>query len=668
MKLTDDWMHGARLALLQAFAGGTKPDAKVWVDEWAEANRVLPPDTPEPGPFRNSRTPYLIDVQRAMSPGSSTREGWMQKPVQIGGSVSGENMIGAWICTAAGSILVVFPTLDDGKQWELTRFEPMRANTREMRRRIRPPDERGSDNTKLRKKFPGGVLRLVGANRVGALKSATIRYVKIEEPDEYVLDLDEQGSPIDLALARTLNFGRKAKIFGDGTPTLEGRSAINRQVKRGDQRRWFLHCPDCGHRQHLVWPQMKWVDGDAESARYACIDCAALNTEHAWKSRNYGTRAARASETQARDAGLAHWDATATGEPGVASWYFTALAAPIGWRPWPMLVRAWLEAQTEEGKLKTFINNILGECYQDKVRNEIGAEQLQQRAEQYDLMTCPAGGLVCTAGVDTQDNRLAVVIRAWGRGEESWGIWHGEIYGHPAAPETWGKLRELLGTPIQHASGQVMHVDAVAVDAGGHHGEDVYAFCRGEQQRGRNVFAIRGAKSYDSPKIGRPKTVEFTWRGKPVPGGAQLRFVGTQAIKNLIDGRLRMMKPGAGCYHFPLGFEADYFKQLSSERREWRRDMQGHKALWWIKGTERNEAWDCEVYNVAAYLYAMSGQHAETVFLAREKFFGAAVPAPAADDGAPPPTIGADERKHAAARLPVRSPPQRPKRGFAQRW
>ena len=164
----------------RARAAGLRPDQKVWVDEWAEANRTLPPDTPEPGPYRNARTPYLIDIQRTMSPASSYCEGWWQKAVQMGGSVSGENMIATWVCAAAGNILVVFPTLDDGKQWELTRFEPMRATTRELRRRIRPAEEKGSDNTKLRKKYPGGVMRLVGANRVGALKSSTVRYVKFE--------------------------------------------------------------------------------------------------------------------------------------------------------------------------------------------------------------------------------------------------------------------------------------------------------------------------------------------------------------------------------------------------------------------------------------------------------------------------------------------------------
>lgn len=622
----------------RAIADALRPDAPIWVDAWAEENRVLPPDTPEPGPYRNARTPYLIDIQRTMSPRSDYREGWWMKPHQIGGSVTGENFIGAAICTAAGSMLVVFPTLDDGKQWELTRFEPMRSSTPALRKRIPPAERKGADNTKLRKKFPGGTLRIIGANRVGAMKSSTIRYVKFEEPDEYPPAAGEQGSLVDLIKARTTNFGRKAKIYGDGTPTIDGRSEIQRQVLRGDQRKWHLHCPDCAHPQVLVWERLTWTDGDAQTARYTCTACGALNDEHRWKAENYRPRPAGMTELEAKATGRAYWEASATGEPGVASWCeFEALAAPIGWRPWPMLVNEWLAAQTDEEKLKTFVNNFRGKPYVDTIRTDTSAEQLQQRAERYEPMTCPYGGLVLVAAVDTQDNRLAVVIRAFGRGEESWGIFHGEIYGDPSVPETWTKLRELLTAPVRHESSQIMRVDAAAIDAGGHHGEDVYAFCRDAQLRGRHWFAVRGARSYDAPKLGRPKTIDFTWRGKPVPGGAQLRFVGTQSLKNLIDGRLKLTKPGGGCYHFPLGFQADYFKQLRSERREWRRDMQGHKALWWVKGTERNEAWDCEVYAYAAYLYAMSGRHAETVFRERERLYGERRQLELLDDGAPVP-------------------------------
>jgi phage terminase large subunit GpA-like protein len=659
MTPTEPWMLQGRAVLAKAIADALRPDPKISVDEWAEANRILPPDTPEAGPYRNARTPYVIDIQRTMSPGSRYREGWWMKPHQVGGSVTGENLIGSWICTAAGNILVIFPTLDDAKQWELTRFEPMRANTKALRRRILAADKKGSDNTKLRKKFPGGVMRLVGSNRVGALKSSTIRYIKFEEPDEYVRL--EQGTVTGLAIARTSNFGRKAKIFGDGTPTFDGRSEIQRQVLRGDQRKWFLHCPDCAHPQPLVWEQLKWVDGDSKTARYACASCGALNDEASWKAGNYRPRAPGMTESQAKAAGHAYWEATAIGQPGVASWCgLEALAAPVGWRPWPDLVDQWLGAQGDDDKLREFVNNIRALPYTDTVRSDIGAEALQQRAEQYDLMTCPAAGLICLAGVDTQDNRLAVVIRAFGRGEESWGIWHGEIYGDTSAPETWAKLRELLDAPIRHASGQVMRVDAAFIDAGGHRGEDVYAFCRDAQLRGKHWCAIRGAKSYDAPKLGRPKTVSFTWRGKPVEGGGELRFLGTQAIKNLIDGRLKLNKPGGGYYHFPLGFQADYYKQMRAEKREWRRDMQGHKALWWVKTTERNEAWDCEVYVYAAYLYAMSGRHAETVWSAREKLYGQTRQLELLDDGATPPA-SAEAQPAAAA-----GDPEQPAEATAQ--
>ena len=692
MQAAKPWHPRQRLA--RAIAQALKPDPKVMVDEWAEAHRILPEDTPEPGPYRNARTPYLIDIQRTMSPGSPYREGWWMKPHQVGGSVSGENLIGAWISTAAGSILGVFSTLDDARKWELSRFEPMRNSTPALRRRIRASGEKGSNNTKLRKKYPGGVMTLVGSNRVGALKSSTIRYIKFEEPDEYPR-LD-QGSVVGLALARISNFGRRAKAYGDGTPTFEGRSEIQRQVLRGDQRKWHMHCPDCGHAQVLVWEQMRVVDGEPETARYACSSCGSLNDEVAWKSRNYRPRPPGMSEAQARDSGRAYWQATATGEPGVASWCdFEALAAPLGWRPWPQMWVEWTAAQGSQEDLQKFWNNLRGKPYTDTVRNDVDADALQARAEQYDLMTCPMGGLVLHAGVDTQDNRLAIVIRAFGRGEESWGIWRGEIYGDPSSPDTWAKLRELLTTPVRHASGQRMFIDSAAIDAGGHHGEDVYAFCRDAQARGKHWFAVRGAKAYDAPRLGRPKTIDFTWRGQPVPGGAALRFVGTQAIKNLIDSRLKLKEAGGGYYHFPLGFEAEYFKQMRSEKREWRKGEQGRKLLWWVKGAERNEAWDCEVYLYAAFLYSMSGRHAEAVWAAREKLFGRVRQLELLDDGAPAPApvhvTAADgtDQPAAPAEAPATSQPApaaevppalaarrpvkpgfntKPRRGFVQRW
>lgn len=609
--------------VLRAIAEACRPDPVVKISEWAERNRVLPPDSPEPGPWRNSRTPHLVDIMDSMSSGTGYREGWVKKGVQLGGSASGENFIGSAICTAAGSILVVFPTLDDARQWELARFEPMRLATRELRKRVRDSESKSADNTKLRKKFPGGVLRLVSANRVGALKSSTIRYVKLEEPDDLAVDVEKQGSTVGLVRNRLKNFGFKGRLFGDGTPTNVGSSVIDAEYKRGDQRKRYMRCPHCGHAQPLEWGQFTCVDGDPLTTRYRCIECSALGHEHEWKAGRNWIRPLGWTERQCKEAGYAYWEATAQGERGVASWHLPSFYAPLGWRPWTELMAAWIAAQGDPTKLKEFYNNEKAECYEDKVNAAIGAAALQARAENYPLLQCPQAGLIVVAGVDTQDNRLAVVIRAYGRGEESWGLFHGEIYGNPSEPGTWAKLRELLEAPIPHASGQSINVDVAFIDSQGHHTEDVYAFCRDAQLRGhQHWIAIKGAKPIDAPKLSKPKKLDFTWRGQPVPGGAEVRFIGTQAIKNIIDGRFLIDRPGPGYYHFPLGFELDYFLQLRAEKREWRRDKKtGKRALWWVGTSERNEAWDCEVYAYAAFLYAMAGRNHEAFWREREKLY-----------------------------------------------
>lgn len=665
--------------LAKAYASALQPDPVVTADEWARAERVMPADAVEPGAYRPERTPYMIDPQRAMSPASPWTEGWMKKGVQLGGSVSGENMIANWICTAAGNILVSFPKLEDAKQWELTRFEPMRSSSRALRRRIRASNVKGSDNTKLRKKYPGGVMRLIGVSSMP--KSATIRYIKVEEADEYPLDVDNQGSIFEGLRARMRNFGRKGKMFGDSSPTVDGASHIDREYKRGDQRKWHLCCPDCGHAQPLRWGQMKWVlhadpAETAASTRYACEACGTLNTEAAWKVRAYARRP-HMTEAECKAEGLAYWEATAKGLPGVASWHINSLAAPIGWAPWGSLALQWLDVGDDEDKKKAFTNNVEGEVYSYKQSSNISAKVLQERAENYALNTCPMGGLLCVAGVDTQDNRLAYVVRAFGRHEESWGIAHGEIYGDTSQPDVWAKLAEVLDAPVTHASGQRMGIDVAFIDMGGHRGEMVKAFTREAKLRGKHWCATLGAKEVLAPPLGKPRKTEFNWKGKEVPGGAEFRYIGTQAIKNLIDGRLKLgTEPGAlhkgpGTFHTPLGFEEDYYKQMRSEKLILTK-VGGKKILMWVNVSGRNEAWDCEVLAYAAHLYAMQGRPAEAFFRQREKLYAqvmqgdlldlAPLPPPPQDTQIP--AQPAPVHTSAQAPQPVNRPKPTPQRAY----
>lgn len=575
---------GAVDEFIRSISEAIKPDSRQPIAAWAEEFRVLPPDSPEPGPWRNGRTPYLVGIMDALSPGSGFRETYLKKGHQLGGSALGENFIGHCITTAAGNILAVFATIEDAEKWELSRFEPMRESTAELRRRIRDRDEKGADNTKRRKKFPGGFIQLIGANRPGGLKSSTMRYVLLEEMDEYAGDIGDQGAPEDLARKRTSNFGRKARIFGNSTPTVEGASPIDRNYKRGDQRKYFVHCPDCGEAQFFKWGQMKWPDGQPEKVAYACEACGVLNPESVWKTKGYER---------------AEWIATAKGEPGVASFHLPSMYAPVGWRPWVQMAADWIAAQTDPIALKAFINNELAECWED-LRGQIKSAEIGKRREDYELRTIPKGCLVLVMSVDTQGNRLEYKILGLGRNKRHWVIDYGVIDGDPAKDDVWNRLTVLREKPITNSFGVPMRVQACAIDSGGHHTHEVYHYARLYRHAG--VFAVKGHATKGKPVIGRPSTVDVNHKGRTIKGGVQLWMVGTDTGKDLLFNYIASDEeavPNDRFLHFPMGLSDDYFEQLTAEVYD------ADKKAWRKLPGRRNEVIDLFVYGFAAAFHPL---------------------------------------------------------------
>ncbi|RKP43802.1 phage terminase large subunit family protein [Pararobbsia silviterrae] len=588
---------GAIDSFLKTITEAIRPDQRIGIAEWSERHRILPESSPEPGQWRNSRTPYLVGIMDALSGQSSSVTRYahddarlfdnigivivgLKKGHQLGGSALGENFIGRCITSAAGNILAVFATKDDAEKWEMDRFEPMRHSTRELRKRVKDANRKGSDNTKLRKRFPGGLLNLVSATRAGRLKSTTVRYVLLEEVDEYELNVDGQGNPIDLAINRTSNFGRRAKIFANSTPTIKRRSQIDRLFERGDQRRYFVHCPECGRPQFFDWHAgMKWTPGDPSTVVYHCqaLGCGIGSPEHAWKTRGYEG---------------AYWMPTAAGDGKTASFHLSALYAPLGWRPWAELAADYELALTDPEKMIAFVNNALAECYEDKSA-EMKWETIKRRAEAYRLRTIPIGCLVLTASVDTQNDRLEVEVSGWGRGLRNWTIDHVVLRGDPSTPEPWAALDRLLDAPITNSFGVPMRIELCAIDSGGSRTQDVYDYCRLRRHRG--VFAVKGARDKHKPIIGRPTDQDVTIRGKTIKNGVQLWPVGTDTAKDRIFGTLAADEEREVTerrMHFSTDLEDEYFEQLTAEAYNVSKDR-------WDKLRKRNEALDLKVYNFA---------------------------------------------------------------------
>ena len=575
---------GAVEEFIRSISEAIRPDSRIPIAKWAEDYRILPPDSPEPGKWRNSRTQYLVGIMDALSPDSRYREVYLKKGHQLGGSALGENFIGHAITSAAGNILAVFATVEDAEKWNLSRFEPMRESTPSLRRRVRDPNIKGADNTQRRKKFPGGFLQLIGANRPGGLKSSTMRYVLLEEMDEYAGDIGNQGSPEELAKKRTSNFGRKARIFGNSTPTIVGSSPIDRNYLRGDQQKYFVPCPDCGEEQFFKWGQMKWPKGEPEKAAYACEHCGVLNTESVWKTRGYAG---------------AVWRATAKGEDGVASFHLPSLYAPLGWRAWTQLAAEFTAAQADPVALKVFVNNELAECWED-LSGQIKGAEIAKRREGYELRTIPRGCLVLVMSVDVQGNRLEYKILGFGRNKRHWVIDYGIIDGDPAKDDVWNRLTTLRERALVNSFGVPMRVQTCAIDSGGHHTHEVYQYARLYRHAG--VFAVKGASTAGKPVIGRPTTQDVNHRGRTIKGGVQLWLVGTDTAKSMLFNYISADEesvPLDRFIHFPAALPEEYFEQLTSE-------VYDAKSKQWRKlPGRRNEVIDLFVYGFAAAFHPL---------------------------------------------------------------
>lgn len=604
---TDDEARAEALAA-QLFAEFMRPPAAVTVSQWADAHRMLSGKaSSEPGPWRTDRTPYLRQIMDDLSARSSVQEVVVMFAAQLGKSECGMNWLGYIIDNEPGPVMVVQPTTDMAKRFSRQRIAPMLEETPVLRRKVRENRSRDDANTTLLKDFAGGVLVVSGANSAASLRSMPVRYLFLDEIDAYPLDVDGEGDPVALAEKRTSTFSRR-KVLKVSTPTTKGFSRIEAAFEATNACRFWVPCPHCGEYQVLEWGAntphgLRWAklpDGapDLSSVHYVCAHCGSFIEEH-HKPRMLAAGEWRPSKEAAR--------------PGkMAGYHLNALYAPLGWIGWADLVAQWHEATLaakhgDVSRLKTFTNTVLAETWEEQ-GDRVATHELARRAEDYQLGTVPHGGLLLTMGVDVQADRIEYRVWAWGRGQESWLVQRELIYGDPAIEEgmpgsVWTQLTERRRTPLLHASGAQMLVAACAIDTGGHHTQQVYAYVRAHQHA--HVLAVKGSNTRGRAILSKPSDVDVTWRGQRIPRGLKLWLVGTDLAKATIYSRLRITQPGPGFVHLPKALATtDEFEQLTAERLV-TRYVKGHARMEWVKPPgKRNEALDCAVYAYAAAVWA----------------------------------------------------------------
>tara|TARA_B100001105_G_scaffold220389_2_gene187719 strand:- start:5750 stop:7786 length:2037 start_codon:yes stop_codon:yes gene_type:complete len=526
------------------------------------------------------------------------------------------NYIGRRIDMDPIPMIVMFAKEADAKAFEREKLVPMVEVTPRLADKV--PVGRTRNATWDYKPFPGGFIKLVGSNSPGSVKSTPAPFVAVEEPDDSNANVKGQGDTIALVRERTKTFARRKLVFG-GTPTVEGVSKIEEAYKGSDKRQFWVPCPHCEERQVLVWTQVKWnedptqpaheVYGHAvlDSARYCCVHCGALWTN------GEKIRAVRQAE----------WRASAPFH-GIAGFSINELYSPFPGSQLRHLVAKYLEAehalrQGDDTKKRAFVNNTEGRAYAYKT-SVPDKDALRERCEAYPMLTVPWGGVVLTAGVDVQHDRLAVVIRAWGRDEESWLVWWGELYGRTLVVKwnddgsidrersgAWGDLDQLLTSTFPHANGAPLRIRAGSIDSSDGQTQDaVYSYVR--RRTGMGLLAIKGDSHDPKREIFVPPKMAVDTNGKhrPHPTGVRPYLVGTQVAKDLIlgsddkAGRIKLLGHGPGRMHWYRDeLRADYFDQLTSEVKVPHKTIRG-RLVWMKQSGRRNEALDCEVYALHA--------------------------------------------------------------------
>lgn len=603
------------------------PPPRMTVTEWAEAHRHLSAkDSAEPGLYRVSRTPYCLAPQDDLSPYSDVEEVVLMWGAQVGKTTVGTNWIGATVDMQPGPLMLVQPTLDMAKRFSRQRMVPMIEESPRLKARVADNRSRDDANTMLLKEFAGGFMAITGANSAAGLRSMPIRDIMFDEIDAYPLDVDGEGDPIALAEARQSTFARRKRLK-TSTPTTKGFSRIEDAFLAGDQRYYEIACPHCGELQALEWGAskawgIKWRKDDGgralpHTAHYVCRHNGCIIEEHE-KSRFL---------VPVELGGQARWVARNPDAPAKRrSYHLSSLYSPLGFLSWAEIVEEWLAARAadktgDRSRMRAFVNTRLAETWEE-TGDKIEAHALSRRVEDYRLGTVPQGGLMLTAGVDVQPDRLEARVWAWGRGEESWLVARHVIYGDPNLGEEvpgspWRRLTELRATPLVHQYGAQMPIEAMAIDTGGANTQAVYTYCRAHAHA--HVLAIKGLSQPGRAVLGKPSNVDVRWNGRTMPRGLKLWGLGVDTAKHLIYGRLRLDKPGPGYVHLSRDLVAtDEFEQLTAERLI-TVYVKGRPRLDWVlPGGKRNEGLDCAVYAYAAACWLGIQTYSEPSWARRE--------------------------------------------------
>ena len=582
---------GAIRAAVRRALANLVPPPPLKMTDWAEKNVQIPIGNAIPGPINFDNAPYQRGmINAAQEPGCYRVT--LKTGAQLGKTTCQQVIIGYFIAYEPRSQIFVQPTQGDVQTFLETKLRPMLdANPAISRKMAKQRGREGVNNSRIIS-YIGGWLMFSWAGSPRTLRGRSAPVTHADEINGF--ETTPEGDPGELLDQRAATFGDLRLRTESSTPTHEG-GRIDVAFDLGDQRRYYVACPDCKHAQYLRWENVTWqgrvstcikdaledLDKEhlPETAGYMCEACACI-----W---NDGQRIAAVRDAEKNGHG---WIA-AKPFRGHASFHAPEMLSTF--RKMRDIVQSYLDKLALDD-LQSFVNVSLAEGFAES-GEAADPTGLMARAYAFPAQV-PKGGLFVTAGIDMQPDRLEAEAVAWGEAEQSWSIEYRVFWGDPLQGDVWGELDDWLAGGYVHESGRILPISAACLDTGGTKGytQCAYEYLKGKS--GRRLFGIKGVPGWGRAIVEKPQRKQSGKSARKI----DLFLVGVDEAKLIVMRRLGIVAPGPGYCHFPEDRDADWYKQITAEK-QMTRYVKGQAVREWMKPDKaRNEGLDCRVYAYAA--------------------------------------------------------------------
>lgn len=456
--------------LLGEFLKVFTPPIRMSTKNWAEKHRYLTPDvSSRPGKMDCMRTPWMLYVMECLdNPAIKTIVG--KKSAQIAWTETINNYIGKLIHIEPKNIMIVFPRAKSAQKFYKEKLKPYLESTKVLKEVV------GSlakvSHTHI--PFLNGFLMLANLGSAEDGKSSVISVVIVEEPDGIKSNVNNQGDGLAITQQR-MKSHIDSKLVYAGTPTDLVFSQVVIAYDASNRMVYMVPCHVCKESHCMSFENLKcdpfqdkfihelYGVSNPETAYYECPDCKAIwsfeqknkNVLEALKHFNKG------------------WYVTRPEVTDIYGFAFNELLSNFEKSSFIELAKQKLRAERSyekgnEGLLRSFVNNSMGEGYQAK-QSGFDIEEFKEARLNYPEYIVPMEGLKLTAGIDVQHNRFAIVVRAWGRNGNSWLVYWGEIFGDVLDwdDNIWEKLTEFMFQDWEHAAGNgiTLKIDGITIDS-----------------------------------------------------------------------------------------------------------------------------------------------------------------------------------------------------------